>query len=135
MFMLDTNICIYLINHRDGVLRERFEANAARICISSITSAELCYGVAHSARRAANAQELEAFRLDLDILPFDRDAAAHYGEIRHALARHGQPIGANDLLIAAHARSAKATLVTNNAREFERVPKLRVENWMRGPAA
>ena len=135
MFMLDTNICIYLINHRDGVLRERFEANAARICISSITYAELCYGVAHSARRAANARELEAFRLDLDILPFDPDAAAHYGEIRHALAKRGQPIGANDLLIAAHARSAKATLVTNNAREFERVPKLRVENWMRGPAA
>ena len=112
-----------------------FEANAARICISSITYAELCYGVAHSAQRGANALELEAFRLDLDILPFDPDAAAHYGEIRHALAKRGQPIGANDLLIAAHARSAKATLVTNNAREFERVPKLRVENWMRGPAA
>lgn len=134
MFMLDTNICIYLINHRDGVLRERFEANAAHICISSITYAELCYGIAHSARRAANALELEAFSVDLGILPFDRHAGEHYGEIRHALAKRGQPIGANDLLIAAHARSAKATLVTNNAREFERVPKLRVENWMRGPA-
>ena len=135
MFMLDTNICIYLINHRDGVLRDRFEANAADVCISSITYAELCYGVAHSARIAANVQELEAFRLDLDILPFDWNAGRHYGEIRHALAQRGQPIGANDLLIAAHARSANATLVTNNAREFQRVPDLRVENWMGGPSA
>ena len=135
MFMLDTNICIYLINHRDGVLQDRFEANAGDICISSITYAELCYGVAHSARMAANARELEAFRLDLGILPFDRNAGRHYGEIRHALAQRGQPIGANDVLIAAHARSANATLVTNNAREFERVPDLRVENWMGGPAA
>lgn len=135
MFMLDTNICIYLINHRDGVLGERFEANAADICISSITSAELCYGVAHSARRAANEQELEVFLIDLDILPFDQNAGRHYGEIRHALAIRGEQIGANDLLIAAHARSANATLVTNNVREFERVPGLRVENWMADPAA
>ena len=134
MFMLDTNICIYLINRRDGVLRQRFEAHARDICISSITYAELCYGVAHSTRTAANARELEAFRLDLDILPFDREAGEHYGEIRQALAKRGQPIGANDLLIAAHARSANATLVTNNAREFERVPDLRMENWTAGPA-
>ena len=130
MFMLDTNICIYLINHRDRVLQERFETNAADICISSITYAELRYGVAHSDRTAANARELDAFRRDLDILPFDRSAGEHYGEIRHALVQRGQPIGANDLLIAAHARSANATLVTNNAREFARVPHLRVENWM-----
>ena len=135
MFLLDTNICIYLINNRDGVLRERFEANAADIRISSITYAELCYGVAHSARQAANAQELEVFLIDLDILPFDQNAGRHYGEIRHALAIRGEPIGANDLLIAAHACSANATLVTNNAREFERVPGLRVENWMADPAA
>lgn len=129
MFMLDTNICIYLINERDEALRERFEANAREICISSITYAELCYGVAHSARTTQNARELEAFRIDLDILPFDQDAGRHYGEIRHALAKRGRPIGANDLLIAAHARSATATLVTNNAGEFGRVPGLRMENW------
>ena len=74
MFMLDTNICIYLINERDEALRERFEANAREICISSITYAELCYGVAHSARVARNARELEAFRLDLDIRSFDQGA-------------------------------------------------------------
>lgn len=129
MFMLDTNICIYLINQRDEALRERFEANPREICISSITYAELCYGVAHSARTTQNARELEAFRIDLDILPFDQDAGRHYGETRHALAKRGRPIGANDLLIAAHARSAAATLVTNNAGEFGRVPGLQVENW------
>jgi len=127
--MLDTNICIYLINERDEALRERFEANTREICSSSITYAELCYGVAHAARTTQNARELEAFRIDLDILPFDQDAGRHYGEIRHALAKRGRPIGANDLLIAAHARSAAATLVTNNAGEFGRVPGLQVENW------
>lgn len=130
MFMLDTNICIYLINERDKALRERFEANAREMSISSITYAELCYGVAHSARVAENARELEAFRIDLDIRSFDQDAGEHYGEIRHALAKRGRPIGANDLLIAAHARSSGATLVTNNVGEFGRVPGLRVENWM-----
>ena len=134
MYMLDTNICIHLINFRDGVLRQRFEADAAAICISSITYAELCYGVAHSARTAANARDLEAFQRDLAILLFDRNAGEHYGEIRHALTKRGRPIGANDLLIAAHARSANATLVTDNTREFERVPGLRVENWMSRPA-
>ena len=129
MFMLDTNICIYLINERDYMLRERFEAHASEICVSSITYAELYYGVTHSARVAQNARELEAFRRDLDVLPFEQDAAQHYGEIRHALTTRGQPIGANDLLIAAHARSLNAILVTNNAGEFERVPGLRVENW------
>ncbi len=129
MFMLDTNICIYLINERDKALRERFEANAREISISSITYAELCYGVAHSARVAENTRELEAFRIDLDIRSFDQDAGEHYGEIRHALAKRDRPIGANDLLIAAHARSSGATLVTNNVGEFGRVPGLRVENW------
>ena len=129
MFMLGTNICIYLINERDEALRDRFEANAREICISSITYAELCYGVAHSARVARNARELEAFRLDLDIRSFDQGAGNHYGEIRDALAKRGRPIGANDLLIAAHARRWGATLVTNNVGEFGRVPSLRVENW------
>ncbi len=129
MFMLDTNICIYLINERDEVLREHFEANTREICVSSITYAELCYGVVHSARIKQNARELEAFQIDLDILPFGQDAGKHYGDIRHALAKRGRPIGANDLLIAAHARSLDATLVTNNAGEFGRVAGLRVENW------
>jgi len=130
MFMLDTDICIYLINERDEALRERFEANTSGICISAITHAELRYGAAHSARVEENTREIEAFCLDLDILPFDVTAGVHYGEIRQALVRRGQPIGANDLLIAAHARSAGATLVTNNEGEFGRVPGLRLENWL-----
>ena len=130
MFMLDTDMCIYLINERNEALRDKFEVNATDICISSITYAELCFGVAHSAYVERNARELEAFCLDLDVLPFDVDAGAHYGEIRHAPMLRGRPIGANDLLIAAHARSAGATLVTNNEGEFGRVPALRVENWL-----
>ena len=134
MFMLDTDMCIHLINERDEALRERFEANAADVVVSSITYAELCYGVAHSERIESNARELEAFCLDLDVLPFDADAGVHYGEIRRALTRRGRSIGANDLLIAAHARCVAAALVTNNEAEFGRVPDLKVENWMGGAA-
>ena len=134
MFMLDTDICIYLINERDAALRGKFESNANAICISAITYAELCFGAAHSARVEENARELAAFCLDLEVLPFDAAAGEHYGEIRQALMQRGRPIGANDLLIAAHARSAGATLVTNNERVFARVPELRTENWMEGSA-
>jgi len=130
MFMLDTDICIYLINERVEALRNKFELNAHAICISSITYAELCFGVSHSARIEDNRRELEEFRLNLDILPFDAAAGIHYGEIRQALTQRGRAIGANDLLIAAHARSAGATLVTNNEGEFGRVPGLRMENWL-----
>lgn len=131
MYMLDTNICIYLINQRDAVLRQHFEVHSSEICISSITYAELYYGVANSARVEQNARELASFRLDLEILAFGEEAGTHYGEIRHTLRQRGQPIGANDLLIAAHARSVGATLVTNNPGEFGRVPGLRIENWAR----
>ena len=128
--MLDTDVCIHLINERDEALRGRFETHAAEICISSITHAELRYGVAHSARIKDNARELDAFCLDLEILPFGADAGDHYGEIREALTRRGRLIGANDLLIAAHARAVGATLVTNNEAEFGRVPDLKVVNWL-----
>ena len=130
MFMLDTDMCIYLINERDGALRRKLESNARALCISSITYAELCYGAAHSARVDDNFRELDEFCLDLAILPLDAAAGVHYGEIRQALTQRGRIIGANDLLIAAHARSADATLVTNNEREFGRVPGLRMENWL-----
>jgi len=130
MFMLDTDTCIYLINERDDALRNRFEISAHAICISSITYAELCFGAAHSARVESNKRELAEFCRGLDILPFDAPAGVHYGEIRQALARRGRIIGANDLLIAAHARSVDATLVTNNEGEFGRVPGLRIENWL-----
>lgn len=132
MLMLDTDICIYLINERDQALRRRFEENASSVCISSITYAELCFGVEHSARVEENQRELQAFCLDLDILPFDAEAGVRYGQIRQDLERRGQTIGANDLLIAAHASGTQATLVTNNEREFGRVQGLRVENWLAG---
>ena len=128
--MLDTNICIYIINERDDVVLERFEEHAARICISSITYAELCFGVVNSAQIERTTRDLEEFRLDLDVLPFGEEAGVHYAEIRRVLRRRGTPIGANDLLLAAHARSVGATLVTNNRSEFDRVPELRVENWV-----
>ncbi len=130
MFMLDTDMCIYLINERDQALRQKFEENASSVCISSITYAELCFGVAHSARVEENERELRAFCLDLDILPFDAEAGVATGRYGRPLVRRGQPIGANDLLIAAHASGVGATLVTNNEREFARVPGLRVENWL-----
>ena len=130
MFMLDTDLCIYLINERDQALKQKFEANVGEICISSITYAELSFGVAHSTQVKRNSRELDAFCLDLDVLPFDTEAGVHYGDIRHALTRPGRLIGANDLLIAGHARSVGATLVTNNEREFVRVPELVTENWL-----
>ena len=130
MFMLDSDVCIYIINERNVALRGKFESNASAICISAITYAELCYGAAHSIRVEENTEELAAFCLDLEIVPFDAAAGDHSGKIRQALMQRGRPIGANDLLIAAHARSTGATLVTNNEREFARVPELRTENWL-----
>ncbi len=130
MFMLDTDICIFIMNSRHEVLQKRFEQYADRICISSITHAELCFGVAHSLRVEENTAELESFCLDLEILSFDRPAGIHYGGIRQVLTERGHLIGANDLLIASHARSVGATLVTNNVKEFCRVPELEIENWL-----
>ncbi len=131
MFMLDTNICVYVMNESDPALRDHFVLNTGSLCISSIAYAELSYGVVHSRRVKHNQHELRIFVKDLDVLPFGTDGAEHYGAIRHALTKKGSLIGANDLLIAAHARSINATLVTNNEREFRRVPKLRVINWLK----
>ena len=129
-FFLDTDTCIYVINRKEGV-RERFRQHAAHTGISAITYAELRFGVAHSTRVAENERLVQEFRDDLNVLPFDAAAARHYGEIRQELSRRGELIGPLDLLIAAHARSQDATLVTNNEREFARVPGLRIENWLR----
>ena len=130
MFMLDTDTCIFVMNSHHEALRTRFEQNADRICISAITHAELCFGVAHSSRIAENSRELESFCVDLDIFPYNTRAGIDYGEIRHALTLRGHLIGANELLIASHARSLGATLVTNDQQEFRRVPELKIENWL-----
>jgi tRNA(fMet)-specific endonuclease VapC len=130
-YMLDTNICIYVIKNRPAGLRERFDQLADALCISTITLGELLYGVEKSARRSQNIEAVEQFTARLEVLPFSAKAAAHFGQIRAELARVGRPCGAYDMLIAAHARSEGLTLVTNNVPEFRRMPGLRLDNWAR----
>ena len=130
MILLDTDICIYAINRkRPEVFSRLREYRIGEVGISSITYGELRFGVENSARKKANMERLEKFLLPLEIPPFDARAGRHYGSVRMALKRIGCPIGANDLLIAAHALSLDAILVTNNISEFRRVVGLRVEQW------
>jgi tRNA(fMet)-specific endonuclease VapC len=130
-FMLDTNICIYIIKRKPlQVLNKLRKCTIADVGISSITLSELEYGVAKSTKPTQNREALSNFLAPLEIIPFDDRAAFHYGEIRAYLERKGQPIGAMDMLIASQARSLSVTLVTNNTREFERIPKLSLENWV-----
>lgn len=129
IYMLDTNICIYVINSRPAIVLERFRLERlGDIVISSVTAAELAFGVAKSGS-VRNRQALEMFLSTLEILPFDESAIWHYGDLRTDLERRGQPIGTLDTMIAAHALTTNTILVTNNTREFERVPGLRLENW------
>ena len=130
MWLLDTNICIYLIKKRPQRLLARLRGtDIDRVSVSAITVAELQYGVAKSARPEQNALALGALLAPLRVEPFDDTAATVYGAVRAGLERAGTPIGSLDLLIAAHALALDRALVTNNAREFERVAGLRVENW------
>ncbi|HAD03743.1 MAG: twitching motility protein PilT [Desulfuromonadales bacterium GWC2_61_20] len=128
--MLDTNICIYLIKQQpEAVLRHFLNYQIGDIGISSITLAELRFGVAKSKQREKNAHALDEFIMPLEVLPFDEVAALAYGDIRMRLEKAGTPIGAMDLLIAAHALSVGVTLVTNNTREFSRIPALHIADW------
>jgi len=128
-YMLDTNICIYIINVRPPSVLERFRRERlGSISISSVTAAELAFGVAKSGS-ARNREALEMFLAPLEVLPFDASAIWHYGDLRAALERRGEPIGALDTMIAAHAMASNTILVTNNTREFARVAGLRLENW------
>jgi len=129
-YMLDTNICIYVIKNRPDELRERFDQLAEHLCISAITLGELHYGAEKSGRGAHNRQAVDEFIARLEILPFSSDAAFHYGQVRAELDRIGRPSGPYDMLIGAHARSEGLIVVTNNIREFERMPGLRIENWV-----
>ncbi|ACV57650.1 type II toxin-antitoxin system tRNA(fMet)-specific endonuclease VapC [Alicyclobacillus acidocaldarius] len=132
-YLLDTNMCIYLINRRNPALIERFrQYRTGDIGVSVITVAELMYGIAKSRHPERNRAALSVFLLPLEIAPFDERAAFHYGRIRAQLESEGQPIGAMDTLIAAHALSLDVTVVTRNVREFQRVRGLRVENWFEG---
>lgn len=125
-YMLDTNICSYFIRGRDKALIARMDAEADRICTSVVTLGEL---VAGAELKPSWRETVEAFTDFIEILDFGRGAAQHYGQLRAELQKTGKPIGANDMLIAAHARSAGLIIVTNNSREFSRVPGLRVEDW------
>ncbi len=129
-YMLDTNIAIYVIKIRPMKVLETFNRNVERMCISSITLAELIHGVEKSAKPEHNLQQVEDFVSRLTVLEYGNKAAAHYGDMRAVLERKGTPIGVNDLHIAGHARSEGLTLVTNNFKEFERVAGLRLENWI-----
>ena len=128
-YMLDTNICIYIINARPPSVLARFRRERlGSISISSVTAAELAFGVAKSGS-ARNREALEMFLAPLEVLPFDASAIWHYVDLRAALERRGEPIGALDTMIAAHAMASNTILVTNNTREFARVAGLRLENW------
>ncbi len=130
-YMLDTNICIYVMRKKPEKVLQRFRDELDDgICISSITLAELEYGMKHSSNPAKNEQALLRFLVPLSVLPFGTAAASEYGKIRAYLQSLGTPIGPLDMLIASHARAEGMILVTNNVREFERVPNLELENWV-----
>ena len=129
MILLDTNICIYIINAKPpGVLARFHRFRLGEIGLSTVVAAELAYGVAKSGSQR-NRGALEMFLAPLELMPFDQAAIWAYGELRADLERRGQPIGALDTMIAAHALSMNAVLITNNTREFSRVTGLQLENW------
>jgi len=130
--LLDTNTCIYLIKREPREVLERLrEFRISEVGISSITYAELCHGVFKSKKIDMNMTALDEFVLDLEIAKFDDNAARLYGEIKVLLEKSGQIIGPMDLLIGAHALSLGIPIITNNEREFKRVPGLEVQNWVK----
>ena len=129
-YLLDTNIVIYVIKQKPLEALKVFNKNANRMAISAITLAELIYGAEKSANVEKNLNVIEDFISHLEVLPYGIAATQHYGQIKAFLERAGQPIGVNDIHIAAHARSHGLTLVTNNMSEFKRVPNLALENWV-----
>ena len=134
-YMLDTNTLVYVLNARPQhqVVLERFnQHDPSTLCLSSITLAELRFGIEKSRLRSLTQRKLERALEALDVAPFEQRAASAYGAVRAILESSGKPIGPLDTLIAAHALSLGVTLVTNNTREFNRVPGLRVENWIPG---
>ena len=129
-YMLDTNIAIYTIKNKPAHLKEMFTRHQGQMSVSAITSMELFYGAEYSANPERNLQVVEGFLARLDVLEYDSPAAMHTGQLRSELRQAGMPIGPYDGLIAGHARSLGLVLITNNAKEFTRVPGLRIENWV-----
>lgn len=129
-YMLDTNICIYIIKKKpDQVIERLRHTRVPDVGVSSITLSELEYGAAKSARPEQNKLAMVEFLAPLEILPYDDMAAQEYGKVRVYLEKQGAPIGSMDMLIAAHALSLNCILVTNNESEFRRIPALKIENW------
>lgn len=130
IYLLDTNICRYIINAKPAHVLEKFrQQEPGTIALSTVSAAELAYGVIKSGSER-NQCALQMFFAPLEILSFDERAVWQYGVVRVSLEQSGQPIGALDTMIAAHALSIDATLVTNNEREFRRIRGLKIENWV-----
>ncbi|MEA5512087.1 type II toxin-antitoxin system VapC family toxin [Crocosphaera sp. UHCC 0190] len=131
MYMLDTNICIYIIKKRPSTVLTRFQTISSEdLYISVMTVAELQYGVEKSNAKNKNQEILDDFISRLQVLPWEETAVQYYSKIRNYLEAKGTPIGNMDMLIAAHCQTENYILITNNIREFERIPDLKVENWM-----
>lgn len=129
-YMLDTNLCIQVLRDRPQSLRDRFNAEADGLCISTIILTELLQGAAKSDRPAMNRTKVEQFAARMEVLPFGLEAAAHAADIRADLERKGTSIGGYDILIAGHARSRGLVVVTANLKKFEWVDGLRCEDWL-----
>ena len=130
-YLLDTNICIYLIKRKQPEVLQRFlQLSPGSVFISSVTTSELYYGAQKSQRVQTNLEALNHFLLSFRIVDYDESASFLYGELRADLEKRGQPIGPLDMMIAAHALSLDVPLVTNNTKEFERVKGLKLENWI-----
>ena len=129
-YMLDTNVLVHLIRNKSENVKNRLrQENISDVCISSITYAELEYGVSKSSNKEKNALALLTVLSGIKVLPLGESAGKVYGSIRASLEKDGNVIGPNDMLIAAHALAEGLTLVTNNTREFRRVPGLNIEDW------
>ena len=130
-YMLDTNICIYIKNHRPAEVLARFsQIPPGKVAMSAITYGELCFGAEKSSKPKESRHILQQLIELIPVLPLDQTVSIHYGKIRQHLQASGKPIGNNDLWIASHALANKIILVTNNVIEFKRVPGLKIENWV-----
>ena len=132
-YLLDTNICIYIAKYNPPAVRNRFAQHSAdELAMSVITLGELCYGAEKSQSPKKTFAVIEQLTNCIQVAPMTESVGTHYGKIRAKLEQSGQPIGNNDLWIAAHAKAEGWVLVSNNEREFKRVPGLKVENWVGG---
>ncbi|MBI2336795.1 MAG: type II toxin-antitoxin system VapC family toxin [Deltaproteobacteria bacterium] len=129
-YLIDTDICIYILNENNPKLKTRFqEKTQSRFCVSSITEAELYYGALHSAKPKSNLEKIELFLSPLEKIYFDSMAAKHFAYLKEHLVKIGKPIGAPDMFIAASALAHDLTLISNNEKHFQNIPKLKFENW------